>query len=109
MKSFIPWRVILLLGLGLQAVAASSIVTVWVTMTRTTTSTVYRTSTDVRLTGTFAATYNIVEITNMKGQLPLFFMTVYADVETFQDTWGPPSTITTTTEVIGGMQARELE
>lgn len=76
--------------------------TVYVKLVRTTTSTVYSTTTDLKLTGTFVASYNIVEIINRKGMLPSFHMTAYSQLETYSDTWTTPSTITTTTTITVG-------
>lgn len=73
-----------------------------VRLTRTTTTTIYRTRTDVLLSGTFVASYNIVEIKNKKGSLPEFSMTAYSQIETFSDTWRSALPITTTTQLYVG-------
>ncbi len=70
---------------------------------RTTTTTIYSTTTEIALTGSFVATYNIVEITNQKGSFPSFFMTLYDRLEYWSDTW-MTRTITTRTETIIGKQ-----
>jgi len=79
---------------------------VFVRITRTTTTTIYKTTTDILLSGTFAASYNIVEIINKKGKLPEFLFSAYETVETWSDTWGTTVTITTTTQLdVGNIQS----
>lgn len=61
----------------------------------TITSTVTQTSTTIILTGSFVANYNIVEITNSRGELPAFLLTNFAQPEVYSETWTTP-TVTTT-------------
>ena len=89
-------------GAGLSVKTDSSVIvpTVFVKIERTTTTTVYRTTTTVLLSGTFAASYNVVEIVNRKGQMPQFYMTAYDQIETHSTTWrSTAETFTTTTQI----------
>jgi hypothetical protein len=67
----------------------------------TITTTVLETSTTIILTGAFVANYNIVEITNRKGEMPDFFLTNYAQPELYSETWTTPTVTTTIRMTIG--------
>lgn len=87
-------------GLSTKTESSLNLPTVFVKIERTTTTTIFKTTTKVLLSGTFAASYNVVQILNKKGQLPQFFMTAYDQMETYSTTWRTiPETLTTTTQI----------